>query len=90
MLLYYHAVKTTHYFEEDIMGGRRSYLKREWCERVLRDPEHTETQANGRIRHWGYIEEIDKYLRVVTLEDGETVHNAMPDRNYTRRQRRQE
>ncbi len=29
-------------------------------EQVRRNPEHTETQANGRIRHWGFIEEIDK------------------------------
>ena len=27
-------------------------------------------------------EEIDKYLRVVTLEDGMTIHNAFPDRNF--------
>ena len=54
----------------------------------MRNPEHTEVQENGRIRLWGYIEEIEKYLRVITLEDGETVHNAMPDRNFTRKQRR--
>ena len=28
------------------------------------------------------IEELGKYLRVVTLEDGETVHNAFPDRGF--------
>ena len=82
-------MKTTRYFEEDILGGKRTYIKREWCEAILRDPEHSEVQEDGRIRYWGYVEEIGKYLRVVTLEDGETVHNAMPDRNYTRRQRRE-
>ena len=31
----------------------------------------------------GYnIEELGKYLRVITLEDGETLHNAFPDRNF--------
>lgn len=69
------------------ISGKRPGIRREWCERVLSDPEFTETQKNGRIRHWGYVEEIGKYLRVVTLEDGETVHNAMPDRNFTRRRR---
>lgn len=82
-------MKTTRYFEEDILGGKRSYIKRGWCEAILRDPDHTEAQEDGRIRHWGYVEEIGKYPRVVTLEDGETVHNAMPDRNYTRKQRRE-
>lgn len=81
-------MKTTRYFEEDILERKRPYLKREWCEMVLQNPEFSETQENGRIRHWGFIPELDKYLRVVTLEDGETVHNAMPDRNFTRQQRR--
>lgn len=31
---------------------------------------------------WGYIEEAGKYLRVITLEDGETFHNAFFDRRY--------
>lgn len=81
-------MKTTRYFEEDILGGKRSNIKREWCETILRDPDRSEAQGDGRIRYWGYIEEIGRYLRVVILEDGETVHNAMPDRNYTRKQRR--
>jgi hypothetical protein len=46
-------------------------------------------QEDGRVRYRGYISELDTYLRVVTLEGGETVHNAMPDRNSTRRQRRE-
>lgn len=78
----------TRYFEEDILGGKRPGIKREWCERVLRNPEFSEVQDNGRIRHWGFVEGIEKYLRVVTLADGATVHNAMPGRNFTRRRRR--
>jgi hypothetical protein len=41
-----------------------------------------EKQSDGRIRKWGYISEVDKYLRVILLEDGETVHNAFFDRNF--------
>jgi len=40
------------------------------------------SQGDGRVRHWIYVEELGKYLRVVTLEDGETVHNAFPDRHF--------
>ena len=29
-----------------------------------------------------FVEELGKDLRVVTLEDDETVHNAFPDRNF--------
>ena len=45
-------------------------------------PIKTETQENGRIRHWVFINEIGKYLRVVTLSDKETIHNAFPDRGF--------
>jgi hypothetical protein len=38
--------------------------------------------ADGRIRHWVFIAELGKHLRVVTLEDGETAHNAFPDRDF--------
>lgn len=35
------------------------------------------------IRVWVKIEEAGpKYLRVILLEDGETVHNAFFDRNF--------
>ncbi|HXV99904.1 MAG TPA: hypothetical protein VEC93_15915, partial [Anaerolineae bacterium] len=61
---------------------RRPYLKEEWIEYVLSNSIRTETQENGRIRHWAFIPELGKYLRVVTEPDGETVHNAFPDRGF--------
>lgn len=67
------------------MLRKRPYIKREWCERVLRAPLRRETQPDGRIRWWGMISEWDgRVLRVVTLGDGETVHNAFPDRGFRR------
>jgi hypothetical protein len=74
-------MKTTRYFEQQVLR-KRPYLKREWCEKALDEAAHREVQPDGRIRHWIYVPELDKYLRVVTLEDGETVHNAFPDRNF--------
>lgn len=62
--------------------ARRPYLKMEWIEHVLNNPIRTEVQSNGRIRHWGYIAEMNKYLRVVMESDGETVHNAFFDRRF--------
>jgi len=35
-----------------------------------------------RIRKWSFIEEVGKYLRVIILEDGDTVHNAFFDRDF--------
>jgi len=74
-------MKTTTYFRTSVMA-RRPYLKMEWIEHVLNNPIRTEVQLNGRIRHWGYIAEMDKYLRVVMESDGETVHNAFFDRRF--------
>ena len=74
-------MKTTRYFEEQVLR-KRPYLKRERCELALQNPVRREVQPDGRIRQWVFIEQLDKYLRVVTLEDGETVLNAFPDRNF--------
>jgi len=49
---------------------------------VVNAPIRTQVQADGRIRHWGYAAELNRWLRVVTLEDGETVHNAFLDRTF--------
>jgi hypothetical protein len=77
-------VKTTRYFEQQVLR-KRPNIKREWCERALSQPVYREAQPDGRIRHWILIPEIGQYLRVVTLEDGETVHNAFPDRGFKER-----
>jgi len=61
---------------------RRPYLKTKWIEHVLSEPVYTEIQTNGRIRRWALISEMDRYLRVITEPDGETVHNAFFDRRF--------
>lgn len=74
-------MKHTPYFEQRVLR-QRPYIRLEWCELTVDKPEHTEVQPDGRFRHWRYFDELGKYLRVVTLEDGETLHNAFPDRNF--------
>ena len=40
-------------------------------------------QQDGRIRRWAAITEMDgRYLRVILLPDGETVHNTFFDRAF--------
>jgi len=49
----------------------------------MRNPSRRVTQDDGRIRLWGKVHEAEnRYLRVVLLEDGETVHNAFFDRKF--------
>lgn len=75
-------MKATRYFEEQVLR-KRPYLRSEWCERVIAGPLRREIQSDGRIRHWAIISEAgDRVLRVVTLDDGETVHNAFFDRRF--------
>jgi hypothetical protein len=74
-------VKTTPYFENDVQR-RRSFILTEWIELAIASPDFTDTQADGRKRFWKFIPELDKFLRVITLEDGETVLNAFPDRSF--------
>lgn len=74
-------MKQTPYFRDRVLK-QRPYIKLEWCEQTVLDSETTEVQPDGRIRHWRYIDELGRYLRVVTLGDGETLHNAFPDRRF--------
>ena len=80
-------VKTTRYFEEQVLR-KRPYIEREWCARVVSLPLRRETQTDGRVRFWGEVmrpgENAPRILRVVTLADGETVHNAFFDRGFVR------
>lgn len=78
-------MKTTHYFEEQVLR-KRPYIERAWCEAVVAAPLRREVQPHRRIRYWGEVvqsrESMPRMLRVVPLGDGETIHNAFFDRNF--------
>jgi hypothetical protein len=77
----------TEYFEQQVLR-KRAYLKKEWCVRVLEHPLRSEPQKGNRYRFWALIPELQgpelqgRYLRVVTLADKVTIHNAFPDRRF--------
>ena len=74
--------KFTPYFENEVLR-KRLYLKKEWCIRVIENPIKVEPQENNRFRFWGKINELEgKMLRVITLEDKLTIHNAFLDRRF--------
>ncbi len=75
-------MKTTKYFDFRRQKPDRKMITDEWIQRVIDTPTRREVQSDGRIRLWGKIEEEGKYLRVILLEDGETVHNAFFDRSF--------
>lgn len=80
-------MKTTRYFEEQVLR-KRPYIERQWVLAVVVAPIRREIQADGRVRLWGKVQlpGETKILRVVTLEDGETIHNAFFDRNFREEQ----
>lgn len=54
-----------------------------WIQDAIDHPVREEIQADGRVRRWVRIAEANnKYLRVILLEDRETVHNAFFDRSF--------
>jgi len=75
-------MKTTKYFDFRRQKPDRQNIQNEWIQRVVNSPIKKEVQSDERIRLWGKIEEVDKYLRVILLEDEETVHNAFFDRTF--------
>ena len=76
-------MKTTKYFQATRNRPDRKIIKNEWIQHVVRFPEKEHIQADGRIRRWARIKEMEgRYLRVILLPDGETVHNAFIDRGY--------
>ncbi|MBI5824304.1 MAG: hypothetical protein HZB18_09775 [Chloroflexi bacterium] len=76
-------MKTTQYFIYTRERPDRSIIKDEWIEYVIQNPLREERQSDGRIRRWARISEMgNRALRVILLDDGETVHNAFFDRDF--------
>lgn len=73
----------TQYFQATRLRPDRAAIKIEWIEMVINHPISELMQEDGRIRRWASISEAEgRFLRVVLLEDGKTVHNAFCDRSF--------
>lgn len=65
------------------MMRKRPYLRKDWCIRVCENPLRCEPQERNRYRFWGEVAELEgRIIRVVTLADRKTIHNAFPDRGF--------
>jgi len=66
------SLPMTEYFRNDVLS-KRPYIRLEWCVAAIEHPIRKEIQPEDRrIRHWVFVPELERYLRVVTLEDGAT------------------
>ena len=76
-------MKTTAYFDAIRKRPDRAIIRDEWIQRAIDSPLREVVQQDGRLRRWVAIPEFgNRYLRVVLLPDGETVHNAFFDREF--------
>jgi len=76
-------MKVTDYFKYVRQRPDRRWIREEWIQSAVEQPDAKFIQADGRIRIWKKITEAEgRYLRVVLLADGETVHNAFIDRRF--------
>ncbi|MBN2376960.1 MAG: hypothetical protein JXD22_11190 [Sedimentisphaerales bacterium] len=75
-------MKVTQYFLYTRNRPDRSCIEEKWIQDAIENPIRTEKQKDNRIRKWIYVKEVNKYLRVILLSDGVTVHNAFFDRNF--------
>ena len=73
----------TPYFKHKVLA-KRPYITRGMCIRVVQSPLRTQMQTDGeRVRFWAQVPELNgRVLRVVTLADQRTIHNAFPDRRF--------
>ena len=72
----------TPYFEKEVLR-KWPYIRREWCIRAIEQPFRVERQDKNRWRFWIAVPELEgRFLRVITLDDRVTIHNAFPDRGF--------
>ena len=76
-------MKITRYFEATRNRPDRAIIQDEWIKRAIQMPIRELVQKDGRFRCWTIVPEMgNRYLRVILLEDRETVHNAFFDRRF--------
>ena len=77
-------LRFTQYFRDIRARPDRAIITDEMLMYVIDNPVKEVVQTDGRIRRWAPIKAMNnKYLRVILLPDGETVHNAFFDRGFT-------
>jgi hypothetical protein len=76
-------MKFTQYFQAMRLRPDRAMIRMEWIQQVVEHAVKEVIQTDGRIRRRAPIPEMEgRYLRVILLSDGDTVHNAFFDRRF--------
>ncbi len=82
-------MRITNHFRRDVLENpKRAGITVALCERIVEAAEYTNQQDDGLWQIWGYVPELDRYVRVITSEDREALITAHKDRNFTRKMKR--
>lgn len=76
-------MKFTNHFLKDVLP-KRPYLTNDLFTQILENPIKKEIQEDGKIKIWGFSSEYNKYVRIILLEDEETIHTAFFDRDFVK------
>ncbi len=58
-------MKFTNYFSATRERDDRKNIKLEWIEFVFYNHVYEVIQSDGRIKRWAYIDDVDRYLRII-------------------------
>jgi hypothetical protein len=76
------AIMKTHWYFDEIRPRNHPEVSKSQAEWVAQNYEAEWVQENGRIRRWGYVEDLEHWVRVILLPDGETLFNAFIDAGF--------
>lgn len=76
------SFRSIEYFRNMRRRSDRASIRDEWILLTIENFVAEAVQGDGRIRRWAYISEEARYLRVILLADGVTVHYAFFDRGF--------
>ena len=74
-------MKFTNHYVNDVFP-KRPYLTEELLTEIIYNPLKKEIQEDGKIKIWGFSSKFNKIVRIILLEDEETIHTAFFDRNF--------
>lgn len=74
-------LKYSSHFIIDVLP-KRQYLSAELISEIINNPLKMEIQEDGKIKIWGFSSKHNKYIRIILLDDCETIHTGFFDRNF--------
>ena len=79
-----------HFVEDRGHRPDRSEITMALCQQIIENPIKEESQDDGSINFWGYVGELDRYLKIVVNPEKREIVTAYFDRVFRRKMLRGE